>query len=294
MRRESFVDTDRRILYVRTPKAGCTAVQHFLRKLMTGDPLIFEPRVPSGTIDGTIHDRAQIPVPPLTAFRGQKLREIVTGDGWFRFCVIRHPYDRFFSAWQNVVFLCALPGMERYLRVDGRKYVEFSDFFTAVTETEDPNTCDVHWRAQIALVYPDDIAYTRIYNLSELSTLSGDLQRHLDGLGRREREKAPALQRFNESFSIPSDGFLNAEVLAGLRHFYAADFAHFGFPEREAPSSPIRSAAEFTSPFTDALFDRHRAIAQYVRCAREGWPGMIRRLWQRKPWRYSWMPVQPK
>src|SRR2546425_115468 len=119
LRRVSFVDTDRRILYVRTPKAGCSAILHLLRKLMTSGHLIFEPRVPSGAVGGSIHDRAQIPVPPLTAFRGRRLQEIVSGDGWFRFCVVRHPYDRFFSAWQNVVFLCTLPGMERYLRADG-------------------------------------------------------------------------------------------------------------------------------------------------------------------------------
>ena len=29
----------------------------------------------------------------------------MTGPGWFRFCVVRHPYDRFFSAWRDKIFI---------------------------------------------------------------------------------------------------------------------------------------------------------------------------------------------
>ena len=255
----TYVDERRRILYVETPKCACTSIKHLLRSLNTGTGLAFNPATPETRTDMMIHDRGQIPLRPLTAFQGKALADIVQGEGWFRFCVVRHPIERFFSAWRDKVFLCE-PGFERYL-APGRRHVDFTDFYRRIVAHEDPLTCDVHWRMQAALLLPDQIAYSRIYGLNELATLDSDLRQHLSRIG--QPADLPPLQRFNEGFAISPEGFLSPEIVAGLRTYYSADFAQFGFPEFEIAPAPERTAADVVNQFTDAVFERNRMIAAH-------------------------------
>ena len=262
----SYVDVQRRILYVQTPKAACSSLKHMLRNLVTSEALQFNPSAPESRLAMLIHDRPQIPLPSLTAFDGEQLRNIMTGPEWFRFCVIRHPYDRFFSAWRDKVFLCE-PGFEPYAPRDGQKFVGFTDFVSRVMVEDDPFGCDPHWRAQVALLLPDDIDYTHVYNLSEIHRLSADLQEHLSGVGVDAR--LASLPRVNQGLSVSSDVFLTAGIVAMLRQFYQADFERFGFAECEAAAveSP-QDAAGLVNEFTDAIFDRNQVIIRHVERAR--------------------------
>ena len=270
----SYVDTHRRILYVSTPKVGCSSIKHMLRRLATSVPLRFNPCAHETSLPMQIHDRDQIPLRPLTAFSGEELQQIMTGTGWFRFCVIRHPYDRFFAAWRDKIFLCQ-PSFERYLPAGDQKYTEFSAFLDRVMADESPKTCDCHWRNQVDLLLPDDINYTRIYNMSDLSDLQSDLQHHLTAIGIADR--VPPLQRLNKSWSFKSDGFLTPDVIKKLWAFYRADFERFGFAEIESKCQVLERAADYVNDYTDAIFERNRVIWEQSRCANDA-AGEIRRL----------------
>jgi len=257
----SYVDTARKILYVETPKCGCSSIKHFLLdSLVPGHSLRFNPLTPETRLDMMIHDRSQNPLQRLTQFSGDALRDIIEGPGWFRFCVLRHPAERFFSAWRDKIFLCE-PGFEAYLHPDGRRFIEFSDFF-AKAMREDPLACNPHWRSQTVLVRPDDIAYSKIYDISELSDLPGDLAEHLG-------TEVGVLPRINESLPISPDGFLTPEIISGLRDFYQLDFNRFAFADLKVSWAAPRTAAELVTGFTDAIFDRNRMIAAYGDCLRQ-------------------------
>jgi hypothetical protein len=256
----SYVDERRRILYVETPKCGCSSIKHLLRSLAGAGPLGFNPTLGESRLDMMIHDRGQSPLPPLTSFPDSSLDEIVNGEGWFRFAVVRDPAERFFSAWRDKIFLCE-PGYERYLTETGKRYIEFEDFYRRVIEREDPETCNPHWRAQSALMLPDRIAYVRIYDIGELNQLPQDLTTHLAAIG--QPAEVPVLGRTNEGLTIRADGFLTPEVLANLRYFYRADYARFDFPLSTIAWSEPRKAAELINSFTDAVFERNRAITAY-------------------------------
>lgn len=276
----SFVDERRRILYVTTPKVACSSIRTMLRTLVTKAPLRFNPLMRETSLNMLIHDRQQFPLPPLTVFSGDRLREIVSGSGWFRFCVVRDPCDRFFSVWRDKIFITE-PGFEAYAPSGDQKFVEFEDFFTRVVSSEDPTTCDSHWRSQVSLLLPDDIAYTRIYNLSEVSELPSDLQRHLKAIG--IDEAVPPLSTINQSWRIPADGFLTASVMATLRDFYDADFARFNFTYSERKICPAMKAANWANEFSDAVFERNRIIMEYCRHAqttrgRKSWSKAIRTM----------------
>jgi hypothetical protein len=260
----SYVDEDRRTLYVTTPKAASTSIKQMLRSLLTSEPVQFKASFEESTLTMMIHDRSQISLPPLTAFSGKKLQHIMTGPGWFRFCVTRHPYERFFSAWRDKVFLCQ-PGYEAYAPLNGRKFTEFADFLAQVVTNEAPFTCDPHWRAQVALLLPDDIAYNHVYDIADVCNLPGDLQNHLatTGFG----AQLTPLQFSNKSWAIEMDRFLTADVLESLDRFYRADFEWFGFARRNPTARMPAKAAELVNEFTDAVFDRNRAIAEHTRAA---------------------------
>jgi hypothetical protein len=253
----SYVDEARRLVYIETPKAGCSSVKHLLRDLIEPRPLQFNPTANQTRLAMMIHDRGQIPLPTLNSFSGARLDDILQGDGWFRFCAVRNPFERFFSAWCEKIFLCE-PGYETYLPGPEARHVEFADFYRRVTTRENPLTCDSHWRAQTALLRPDALAYSRIYDVRDLAELPGDLARHFAAIGLDAT--VPELRRVNEGFSVPSDGFVTPEVLAGLRAFYHADFERFAFSEPKLAWAPERRAAELVNGFTDAIFERNRLI----------------------------------
>lgn len=263
----SFVDEDRRILYVATPKAACTSIKLMLRNLLTSEPVQFNASCDEPTLAMMIHDRSQVPLPPLTAFSGEKLRHIMTGPGWFRCCITRHPYDRFFSAWRDKVFLCE-PGFEVYAPLNGQKFVEFADFVVQVVKHESPFTCDAHWRAQVALLLPDDIDYNHVYDISNVCDLPNDLQNHLALLGFHGH--LPPLQRSNKGWPIEMDRFLTADVLELLGQFYQSDFERLGYVAAHGVTVGVPSkASEFVNEFTDAIFDRNRVIVEHARSARQ-------------------------
>lgn len=211
-----------------------------------------------------IHDRSQNPLPALSQFSRAEIKEIISGSGWFRFCVVRHPFDRFFSAWRDKVFLCE-PKFERYIQNNDEKFIEFSFFVDSVLRGENPRSCDPHWRSQVALLLPEKIAYTNIYDISNVSRLIVDLQQHL-ACAEISQTIRP-LERQNEGFEISSHGFLTGDVIDGLREFYRADFETFGFAQRVGSTESVKSAKAFTNGFTEAIFDRNRVIGEYIRHA---------------------------
>jgi hypothetical protein len=261
----SFVDEQRRILYVATPKVACTSIKLMLRGLTTATPLRFSSLCRQTSLSMLVHDRGQTPLPPLTAFSGARLRHILAGPGWFRFCVTRRPYERFFSVWRDKIFITE-PGYEPYLPDGSAKFVEFQAFFERVMATESSLTCDTHWRAQTALLFPDDIAYTHIYDLAGIARLPQDLAAHLTRQG--HGAVLPTLPKVNQSWSIPAEAFLTAEVATRLHQFYQADFIRFGYdPVYDVAPHPAR-AADWATQATDAVFERNRVIEQYFQYAR--------------------------
>ncbi len=261
----SYVDERRRILYVATPKVACSSIKTMLRALVTSAPLRFNPLIDETTLPMLIHDRQQMPLPPLTAFSGERLQEIISKPGWFRFCVIRHPYDRFFSVWREKIFLIE-PGFEAYAPPGDDKFVEFEHFLAQVISHDDPCRCDPHWQAQVSLLLPDDIAYTRIYDISEISNLPGDLKTHLVAIG--INEDVPPLPKINRSWSIPAEGFLTVDVMAALHQFYHADFARFNFPNVDKHGSSTTKAADWVNEFSNGVFERNQMIIEHIRHAR--------------------------
>jgi glycosyltransferase involved in cell wall biosynthesis len=255
----TYVDVERKIFYIETPKVACSSVKHFFREFYGLPPVAMRPGFRVSRLENLIHLRDESPMKTLTMLSAREQNDALTGDGWFRFCATRHPFDRFFSAWRDKIFLCE-PGSAsaRFVPSDGRKYVEFEEFYARVMAEDDPFCCDIHWQSQASLLMPNDIRYSHIYDISQLGHLADDLAHHLRVLGFGER--IPQLKSYNSSLSASSKGFVTPRVAAGLASFYEADFARFSFPDFDVENVPSVSASSLTSAQTDFIFDRNRVI----------------------------------
>ena len=262
----SYVDEQRRILYIETPKVACSSIKYMLRKFVTSAPLQFNPCMLETKMEMLIHDRGQMPLLPLTAFPEDKINEIISDPGWFRFCVVRHPYDRLFSAWRDKIFITE-PGFETYIKNFDNKFVELSDFVDQITKNEDSSNCNHHWRSQVSLLLPDVIRYSKIYDIKNLKSLPSDLMDHFNQFG--FYTKLPPLENVNKSWSIHADRFITSDIARKLRQFYSADFDKFGFLERDKIISSPVNCVDFTNEFSDAVFDRNRVIAKHFRSAQD-------------------------
>jgi hypothetical protein len=256
----SYVDEQHRIVYIGTPKVACTSIKYMLRDLVKAKPLRFRPQDEHTSDVMRIHTRSLMPLATLGSFNPRRREDIMNSPDWFRFCVIRHPYDRFFSAWRDKIFIVE-PGFEMHQLDKSKKFVEFSDFVDKAM-TEDARACDVHWRLQVSLLMPDYFNYKHIYELSRVADMLVDLRGHLAAQG--VTDKVLELPRNNESWSIRPDGFMTNEIMARLRAYYHLDFERFKFPEREPTAVTPTKAASLVNEYTNAIYDRNRVIMAHV------------------------------
>lgn len=134
--------------------------------------------------------------------------------GYTRVAFVRHPVDRFLSAWQSTVVKLNHHGFAPDEYESMQRLGNFIDWFAG----QDPVTCDPHLRLQSALV-PEG----RLDLLGRMETFATDLHTLLDLIGAPQ----PALPRINASPSAPPT--LSPAQRDLLTDIYRSDFDRFGY-----------------------------------------------------------------
>jgi len=134
--------------------------------------------------------------------------------GYVRAGFVRHPIDRFLSAWQSTVV------KQNHFKFEDRTYGEMQDLSTFVTwfAELDPMTCDAHFRLQSAL-----LPTTGLDLLGRMETFDQDVARLLTLIG----VSALPQDRLNASIRIPPA--LNALDRQLIIDRYRSDFERFGY-----------------------------------------------------------------
>jgi len=134
--------------------------------------------------------------------------------GYTRVAFVRHPIERFVSAWQNRVIRSNAYGFDNEQRDNMRNISNFVGWFA----DQDPATCDRHLRLQSALIPADDLDL-----LGRMETFEDDLDAMFDLLGltrethhhrNKSSQKKPEL--------IAADRNLLAQI-------YRPDIERFGY-----------------------------------------------------------------
>src|SRR5262249_55429073 len=150
------VNLDRKYLYYEVPKAACTSMKlliHSLEQLSPVKPFTgFDREVRR---DMFIHSRQQFALKSLIDFDDQLQEYILTSADFLRFAIVRNPYTRLRSAWNDKILSCA-PGFHYiYFQIKGRlpdgndphSFITFAEFVEAISK-DDLLDCDSHWRLQ--------------------------------------------------------------------------------------------------------------------------------------------------
>jgi hypothetical protein len=267
----SYVLDPGAVVYVETPKAACTSMKRFVAAVagqrfdepVDGGPMETNPNV-------LVHDRSLVPAPALTDLAEPDLERILADDGWLRFCVVRNPFARAYSAWESKVLLGDPANLDRFgapgagdVVVNGQLDVRrsFARFVEQLAARSDEWFDDLHLRPQRRVVHLDAIAYTHVVRLELLDAFVPELRSHLRAHGATDPGDPP---RANEGLGISwRDAYDDASVavVAGL---YAEDFSAFGYPTTlEVGDGPLLLPAVAVR-LLDSLRRRNRRIAQLL------------------------------
>lgn len=253
-------------MFVSLNKNACTSLKWMMAGIMGEDLASFTPGLLPVTsqIDAIQNRNAWKHAPMLYKFDPELRDQISPDNGWFVFAVVRDPRNRLFSAWQNKLLLenpgythyRGEPWYPRHPMTEQTIVEDFERFVTVLEDSPDHRlrTVDAHFRDQAELLMPDLVDYTKIYEISELKQLVGDLQEHLNSVGWSGEVELP---RANDTpLHVNALPFANG-VRERVEKLFAADFDLF--PGRWDDFSKVESAP----PWTDAQLREAEMHAAY-------------------------------
>ncbi len=234
----TWVLPEHRVVYVSAAKVACTTLKWMVADLAGEDHDEIK-NVASGMQSRlmTIHPgRARLRhVTSVQAMTPDEVAAISPDAGWFVFGALRDPWTRLWSAWQSKFLVRAnryvrnFADDEFFPRVPTRPsdvVEDFARFVELHPWTTDPRLqTDLHFRPQVRALQPEQIPYTRIYDLTDFTAMTDDLHAHLRTVGRDQELYVP---RANET-PLP----LTREVLGGgvkeaIEELFREDFDAFG------------------------------------------------------------------
>ncbi|MGH8997577.1 MAG: sulfotransferase family 2 domain-containing protein, partial [Acidimicrobiales bacterium] len=233
----TYIAPEVRVVFESLNKNACTSLKWMMADLADEDLSTFRAGWQPFIDDSeAVHNRGLWKVSPkLDTLSPKQRAEIQPANGWFIFAVVRDPRLRLFSAWQNRM-LIENPNSQRwkdewwYPRHPLSRETVIEDFakFVDHFEKEPGNwlrTKDAHFRDQTEMLAEHAVPYTRIYEISEMKSLLGDLSAHLQGQGRQAELYMP---QANSTLLRPIGPVFESGVKEQIEQIYAADFERFG------------------------------------------------------------------
>ena len=262
----SFVFPDHKVLYQETPKAACSSIKVGLLALLhrTLEDLGASQR-PRKFPEAVVHDREVYPALSLADLDETQLADAITGPNWLRFCVVRDPFSRLYSAWEDKVFLGDPWLLDRFQVLGAHDHVvdgplDLRATFSAFTEDlalrREIYFEDMHFRPQVGVVHLDAVPFTDIVLLPELNDFLTKLRRHV---GRLDSSIDIALPRVNEGLGFSWRRCYSQRAVELVAEVYADDMARFGFAPPQLHDEPL-----LLDPAARALLTRGRALVRQV------------------------------
>ena len=234
----SFVLRDQKIVYMSVTKVACTSLRWMIADLAGEDLPSFYPAIGAHqTRLMTIHRNRTHwqKAPQLFNIPEDERAEISRDNGWFIFAVVRDPWSRLWSGWQSKFLVRHQFYVDQYVREpwfprvpDSQEHVleDFRKFVLAEPWVTNPQLQeDVHFLPQVRSVRPQGVNYTKVYDLSDLSSLFRDVKAHLAAQGKDTDLYVP---RANETPLPMIPAVLENGVAEAIEASYAADFEVYG------------------------------------------------------------------
>ncbi len=248
------------LMYMDTPKAGGTSIKTRLAQLEAG----YEPPNDSYSHESAaemyIHDKAVNPLKSVADYDDGLQEEILFSSAWRRFCVVRNPYARLFSAWFSKIllrqpgYLRTLPGYELpdVITCTSDIYTAF-ERFVAYLGKKGCNS-NPHWDRQVLLLFHGTLQWDRIFRFE-------NLQEELDGAANLFGGQHITLGRLNLSGFAPNWAKIAPSTRDLIATLYAEDFDAYGYG-KEPPNDV--SGVDLLPVYINAVVMRNERIAQLI------------------------------
>lgn len=177
----------------------------------------------------------------LRDFSTDEIVEMLTSPEWCRFCFVRNPYDKLFSAYKSKIgdpdgdpwyqqAQSEIREMFDYPQRDGRRIgiVSFRDFVRFVHGGGWPH--DGHWCVQVEKLITEMISYDFI---GRFETFQRDFKALLEQLGAPPEIVASAEKVHGQTAKICLPAAYDRELADTVYEIYKDDFEAFGY-ERES------------------------------------------------------------
>jgi hypothetical protein len=259
-----------RVLFLPMPKAACTSVLWALAELAGMAPDAFDgSTLPEPSAALTVHDmNAWAPEHRLTEYAADSRRDVLSGDGWLRFTVVRNPWHRLWSGWLSKLllreprFVAHYGGEPWFPRIPDGPAEIVEDFRRFVAAVGEGDAQDVHWAVQHDLA--TQLPLDHIGRAEQMGETFRRLYAHTGVVAPRF-----VARRNESSLGMPPHAYEDATASIVRRH-YRADFAAFGYdqvPPDAGLSSEWEQRAEETLPLLRATIDEHVRVGQLHRLA---------------------------
>jgi glycosyltransferase involved in cell wall biosynthesis len=247
--RNVHISEEHRLVYVSTPKVGCTTLKWWLADL-TGYTEKIRAFTDSeeSTPDLKIHDVFPLVAPEVVGLAEDRLEIALQAEGYFRFAVVRNPFNRIFSAWQSKLLLREPLQAGPYKDLGFFSWniataadiaASFQGFLEHLADHEAPFFQDPHWTPQIILLQPQRVNYSHIIKIEDASGFVAKLNRHLGTVGMNPFHTA----RANESLLPFQHQFITAKSEQLIRRLFKEDFTTFGYTDNLPPQKQELSEA---------------------------------------------------
>jgi Sulfotransferase family len=274
LEQRTVVLPDLRVLYLPTPKAGCTTVLWLLAEL-AGIPADTFARstLPEVSPALTVHDMSLWGEEhALAYYEGRRRESVLTDEGWFRFSIVRHPGTRLWSAWHSKLllreprFVAEFSGEPWFPRVPERPADLVEDFRRFVAALPSGAVEDVHWAVQDDLI--KQLPLTHVGKVERLDETLALLQAHVP-----DKVWPRAIGLENRTALPLPPGAYDEAAAAVLHDRYRADFEHFDYEPVPLADDDMAFAdwerrIEPLLPFLRDTIDKHARIGQLDRSAR--------------------------
>jgi hypothetical protein len=241
-----MVSESHKLLYIPVAKCACTSLKSMMVQLAAVDNPKLVMDLGVHLITDHFNTGVQLKDKPI-----ELAREILASDQYFKFSVIREPFERLVSAYlekfvykrhsqRNLVHTRpVISAVQRTPDIDLQKGISFDEFVQYILQ-QDPFDLDAHWRPQ-HLYFRGVRHMSKIYRLENISQLESYLLEHHDvtvKLGHENRTmksdiylpeacNLPASE-FDKREAIKPDSFLASRHVEAIREYYIEDYEFYG------------------------------------------------------------------